>query len=188
MRKLLYCFFLAAFSLFISATVASAFDYIAVYADEYHCDYCCYTFSAYQQVDVWVWALPGENGNKGVTFALEYPPNVINELGALNEPPLTPFENNYCDGNICNYSFGYNGCAFDWYWLVHASIIVLDSEPGVVRIVPHQDLGKLCFITCEEDYTEVNARILTNLYLNPVDCPEISVESTSWSAIKSMYR
>jgi len=165
--------------------------YIGLFADDSHTLWCVEGMQ-YTQIELWVWCLPGDNGQKGVEFGVRYSSNVIQSTTTLNEGlwmGVAPFIE--CEGDTCSVSGSYYDCQYDWHWVYRHTLFLTDASQGYCEIVPHPDTGEYRFWSCLEGYPEEPCVKYTNLYINypsgSPECEGTEVETKTWGAIKQLY-
>lgn len=164
-------------------------QYIGLYADAGHSTWCASGVGFYP-VEMWIWCLPGSQGEICAEFMVEYPVNTIQSTVTWNEPIISVSLGDLGSGlSVCLVA-----CEWTWNWPGHQLIYVTDPTPGYCEIVKHPDpaVEAVQFANCEPGYPTEPATVITNLYLNygPEDseCMGTAVEETSWGAIKSLYK
>ena len=88
------------------------------------------------------------------------------------------------------YSLCLVDCQWDWVWLFHRQLLVMDAVKSAATIVPLPEAGAYQFANCLPGYPTEPCTPLTNLYINyegtESECMGTSVGGASWGAIKSL--
>jgi hypothetical protein len=178
--------------------------YLGLYADGARTTWCACGDPEYQ-IDMWVYAIPGQGGLKAYNFDLSYPSNVVVMNLALNRHRSTPITclPGYCDpppGLYGEFDFCLEPPKFwDVLWLVHGTLNVISSEPGIVELVPTAGSGEKAvtpypptFQVTRCDGVNESPPVLTKLYVNygpsTPECSGMAVNQKTWGAIKHLYR
>jgi len=148
---------------------------------------CCARGVGFYPVEMWIWALPSENGMLCSEFMITYPANVIQST-VTTSPLVCVTLGTLASGmSACLCS-----CAWDWTWYFHQLLYVTDPLPTNVQIVKHPDPYILCvqFANCFPGYPTECVIVHTKLGLNQECPPEpcIGVEEASWGAIKDQLK
>jgi hypothetical protein len=113
--------------------------YIGLYADPGH-SVSCVTGVGFYPVEMWIWCLPVEWEQICAEFAIQYPSNVIRSTVTSNDALISVTLGDIASGiSVC-----YVQCQYNWYWLYHQLIYVIDDTPTWIEIVKHPD----SFIEC----------------------------------------
>jgi len=141
--------------------------YIGLYADENRAENYIQspTGCAFYPIEMWVWALPGENGLKCAEFAVSYPEFGIFPGTLTINPGNSVVQGNLKDGFIICMT----NCQWDWVWLAHHFLIITSLEPMMFVIIPHPGVvpePAYQFANCLEDYPKEPCIKFTNLYVN----------------------
>ena len=160
--------------------------YIGLFVGDMH-DSWCINGVGFYQASMWVWCLPGQNGMVCAEFNISYPANVV--TGSLNyNPAIPPLIIPSPDG----YSLCLIECYWDWVWMFNQIFYVTDANKTMIEIVPHGDAGVYQFANCEDGFPVEPCIKLTNLHINyeqgESECSVTGVETSSWGAIKSLFR
>lgn len=140
------------------------------------------------KIEMWVWALPGENGLHAADFAVAYPSNVIHDRIVYNSLISAG-----TGSLLAGYSGVFGACQWDWSWIAHQSLYVNTRLQTYAEIAPHPAIGFFQFYNCQEGYPDEPCMKGTSLYLNTVSYPclppetAIGSESSTWGAVKSLY-
>jgi hypothetical protein len=165
--------------------------YVGLFADDNHSSWCVQGVGFYP-VEMWMWCLPSYWGQICVEFGVHYPANVIRLTITGNTalwwgigPGIM------CEGDICYGSICYIECQWDWHWVFHQTLYVMDPTPSYCQIIPHPDVGVYQFANCEPGFPVEPCKKYTNLYFNydpeASECQVTAAESLSWGSIKSMF-
>ncbi len=177
MKKVLLVIF--SFMLLQGLAAAGPYPYMALYLDENRSCYCAYgpgTFSIYAFI------FPSDDGAHGCAFKVEVDIDGMVLSEEVNTPVVVlppPSE----------YSYMYQACELDWHWILKIDVYLADStSPGTAYFVDSPTENFLGTFSCEEGYPQEDGVVLTNAYFNTNPCPEIGTESSSWGAIKSIFK
>jgi len=178
MKKVLLVIF--SFMLLQSLAAAGPYPYMALYLDEDRTCYCGYGPGLFS---IYAFILPSDDGAHGCAFKVEVDiagmvlGKEINGLDVL--PP--PSDAEYC--------YMYRACDPGLHWILKIDIFLIDSTtPGTAYFVDSPTENFLGTFSCEEGYPQEDGVVLTNAYFNTNPCPEIGTESSSWGAIKSIFK
>ena len=177
--------------------------YLGLYADETRTTWCACGTPEYQ-IDMWVYAILTEGGIRSYNFDLSYPPNVVVTGLALNrhqDRPITCLPG-YCDpppGLYGEFDFCFGPPRFPVLWLVHGTLNVISSEPGIVELVPTAGTGEKAITPYPPTFQVTRCfgpsetpRVLTKLFVNYApstpECSGMAVNHKTWGAIKHLYR
>ncbi|HSG28455.1 MAG TPA: hypothetical protein VLA34_08235 [Candidatus Krumholzibacterium sp.] len=158
--------------------------YLGLYADGNHSD-CDADVVAYSPITLWVWVLPSMQGVECLEFRLVKPAWL--ELVSTTPHFLcADMEEDYDwfgeGGRIC-----YEYCRFQWTWVFQFTLMpTTDRETGFITMAEWLRSGELKVSTCKEDRPVQALTPLTWLAINQ-PC-EVSTETETWGAIKSLYR
>jgi len=175
---------------FVAASPASAQrpGSIGLYTDETRTQ-SCITGVGFYPAQMWVWCLPGENGQICAEFGVVHPPNVIESTIYKNGPIISVDMGDITGGG---WSVCFSGCHYEWLWLAWQQIYITDPTPGWTEIIKHSDPDIACVqaANCLPGYPLECMTVLTKYGVNQECPPEnpIGVEETNWGAIKSLYR
>jgi hypothetical protein len=167
-----------------SAAIAqtSRNTYIGAFLDDTHSTWCVTDVPPYS-VGLWVWAKPGISGLLGATFDIEWSGVVLD--GDIVYHPNIRISPTKCKPPCPDFSKGYLDCQSDWVWLFHQTILITSSDPVIIDIHPFfAEYEHVVSYNCD-DIPEP-AVVLSNVFINT--CGPLPVESTTWGAIKSLYR
>ena len=150
---LVVCIVVASVSFILPAqrVLAGPVAYIGLYdsGDRINAGYCFEYSELYEQFDVWVWVLPGDEGMICAEFSIDHHdwvyvigqipnPDHYNTLGS----PIYP------DGvSIC-----FGTCQTEWTWLYHLQMLTKEIETGYIEIREHPDAGAYQIANCNEGY------------------------------------
>jgi hypothetical protein len=165
--------------------------YIGLFADEDRTQWCA-TGEPMYPVEVWVLCAPSYLGQICVEFGIRYPSNVTRSTATFNAPLLSPLYNLYCEDDICYMSVCYVACQWDWHWIFHQSLYVMNSDKTYLEIIPHPYAGAYHFANCEPGYPIEPCTKLANLYINYTEsepeCIGMAADNASWGSIKSLFQ
>ncbi len=172
--------------LLISSSAFASLGYIGLYVDADH-SYWCTEGTGFYAAEMWIWCLPGPDGQICAEFAVAYPANIIQSTVTWNDPLISVSLGDLPGGlSVC-----YVGCQHGWNWPCHQALWVTDPSQTFIQIVPHPEAGAIQFANCLEGYPVEPATVLTNLFINyPPEAPECqgtAVEESSWGAIKGLF-
>jgi hypothetical protein len=161
--------------------------YIGLFADSEH-SYWCVNGVGFYPVEMWIWTLPGQNGMICVEFEIGYAANVIPSTITPGFDDVTLAIGDLDEGlSACLME-----CQWDWFWFYHQTLYVTDDMPTYCEVLPHPDIGVYQFANCLPGFPVEPCIKFTNLYINyqPTDpeCLGTAVESSSWGAIKSIFK
>ena len=63
--------------LFVASAASAQLGYIGLYVDDTRSEWCARGQAAFYPVTMWIWCLPGVNGQICAEFMVAYPANVI---------------------------------------------------------------------------------------------------------------
>ena len=185
MRKFMLfaaCLFLAAHAL---SEPAQGIGRIGLYASDTH-DNFCVAGSGMYQVEMWVWCLPGNNGQICAEFRVQYPTNVI-----TSDVTGNAMLNSVTLGDLASgMSVCYVGCQYNWNWPFHQTLYVTSAEVTSARIVAHPLVGVYQFANCMDGFPLEECigkpGLLINVDQSDPKCIGGTADAT-WGAIKGMY-
>jgi hypothetical protein len=166
--------------------------YIGLFTDGDRSSWCASGTPMYP-VEMWFLCLPSYLGQICVEFGILYPENAVRSITTQNTALLTVSMPGFqCDGDICYGGLCYVACQWDWHWVLHQTIYVMDAMPSYIEIIDYPYSGTLQFANCEPGYPTEPCTVLTKLHLNYApdapECTATGVESASWGAIKTLLR
>jgi hypothetical protein len=161
------------------------YGYIGLYIDEGRM-YWCASGVGFYPVEMWIWCLPGENGQICAEFAISYPPNVIQSTTTKNLPLISVDMGDLASGwSVC-----YIACQWSWHWPAHQLLYVTDPTKTHCEVVAHPGVGAYQFANCEPGYPVEPCNILSHLFINydvfDPECAGFATQEASWGAIKSL--
>ena len=170
--------------LFVSSAISA--QQIAMYTDETRASWCAVDIGPYMDVYIYLFVGPTQAGIKCIDI------NATHEGGAFrafaptwNEDDVNPGATlgTFPDNDLATCFFA---CQYDWNWVCRGELMLLDIDPARFWLRPSQDplQPNMWVLTCEPS-EEVELFALTDFYIN--SCGPISVEESSWGAIKSLY-
>jgi hypothetical protein len=131
--------------------------------------------------ELWIWWLPSVRGVQGAEFKMVYPSNVIAGAVTANDS-LSISGGTVTTGIYCAWIW----CQRSWTWSHWQTCFLKDAAQSQVMISASNLAGKLQVATCEPGYPTEPVRKWNNFCLN-YDCGT-AVHSTTWGAIKELYR
>jgi hypothetical protein len=167
-------------------------SYIGLYCDENHQSRCISGVGNYE-ILMWIWVLPGVDGLLGVEFALEYPSGIIPSNVERN--PIFPTQISLLN-SVEGVATSASECLEDWTWVFRQTVHVTAADPMEVRI-KGASIGEIHYDTpihtsCEEGFPIYELHVLNYFYINysgsEHECDVIGTESTTWGAIKGLFR
>lgn len=167
-------------------------SYVGVYGDVARSTWCVSGTPSYQN-EIWVYLVLGEGGATAFSFDLAVPPNVtLTDLviGGHDPGPSMCLPPDCVTGISNDFGLCVAPPMFSWVWLAHGTITVTGGDPGSVDIIGTHGLPDCDIVRCDGQHE--TPRILTRLYINygpsEPECSGLAVESTTWGAIKGLYR
>lgn len=150
----------------ISTPAAAQYNFIGLYANEGHEIYAYCPGTGFHRLEMWIWCLPGANGQKCAEFRVSYPANIIQSTVTPNDGLISVSLGDLPTGiSVC-----YITCQHDWHWIYHQTLWVTDPTPGYMRTEPHFENGQYQIASCLEGYPEEPLTRLFDLYYND-PCP-----------------
>jgi hypothetical protein len=161
---------LTAFLILVVSTPAAAQNgWLGLYAHDGHDIYAFCPKGGTYPIEMWIWCKPGDNGQICAEFSIDYPGNVIQSTVTWNYPIISVRLGDLVNGlGVC-----YNECRYDWHWIAHQALWVLDPTPGIVRIADHPDVGAYQIANCLPGYPVEQCYNWPNLYFNDPCPPEM---------------
>jgi hypothetical protein len=153
--------------------------YVGLYADANHSMPC---YNGTSSFDLYVWWLPSSNGSLGTTYNLILPLDVA-IASVTTSPAVANLIGCNC-GVFGGFCAVFTDCQMDWVWSQRISCNVLDESPSVIAIVPCEGEAALSVVDCM--YSIEPVTVLNKFCVNQE--PVISVDESTWGAIKSLYR
>ena len=136
--------------------------FIGLYADDDHSVSEVFNSGGTTSFELWVWCLPGDHGIKCTEFSIGYPANVIPGAVVENSAIISVYQGDPATGiSVC-----FTECQQDWFWCFRQTCYLTDSNPALIMILPHPDVGMNQLVDCRSSYpVEPMSRTL-HLYLN----------------------
>jgi hypothetical protein len=158
--------------------------YLGLYDDANRSSWCVDFSPPIGMAAMWIWMLPSTEGTIGVEFAIQFPSNVINVGSYANNRLSCMLTPEACDGE---HSWVFQECQTDWAWIVHWDVMILDLNSSQADIIPPPDspYGLISW-SCAPGYPIRPCIILNSFYYN--GCAPLSAETTTWGAMKALYR
>ena len=169
--------------LFVSGAVSA--QQVAMYVDEARASWCVMDAMPYDFINIYLFINPPAEGAKCIDLStvaeygnyrvFAYEPNP-----GAQDPILGGFPDDDLAGCFA-------ACQDTWNWLVRGEIMMLSADPVKIYFRPSQDpvQPNMWMLNCADPAEEVEALALTDFYVN--SCGPVSVEESSWGAIKSLY-
>ncbi|UCF06849.1 MAG: hypothetical protein JSV33_07450 [bacterium] len=162
--------------------------YIGLFTDEAHTTWCV-TGTPFYSFDMYIYCLPSDQGMICAEFAISYPTNLI-------QSTVTPSDSiSVALGSLPDgMSACVLNCQWDWIWIFKQFLVVNAADKTHLEIIKHPDplIPAIQFANCNPGYPEEPVVVFTNLYINynaaEPECGEPGTKSSTWGAIKSMYR
>ncbi len=147
--------------------------YIGLYADENHSDMYvdCVPFTPFY---MWIWCLPGQNGQIAAEYAISYPANVI--PGTVTANDHIPVSLGNLEAGI---SYSYTVCQWDWHWDYKQLLYLTNTDQSEIEIVAHPDIGTYQFASCQEGFPIEPCTILNDLYIHTPHCKPPLLDSVT---------
>jgi hypothetical protein len=185
-------FLCAAAILFLSVPMkAQDVGYVGLYTDSLHSCYEHWSSNeSYDVIDMYLWCLPPSQGMQGVWFKLGSPPTAVHLL-SVEFPDDTWMSGGILSDWTAGWHAVVSSCRHDWTWFVKWNVWITSYVTGSIELEPEPIfayLNGVAFMDCSGvgSYNFYGARTMTNLEINRHG--ELSVENTTWSAIKALYR
>ncbi len=168
--------------LFVSGAVSA--QQLALYADAERTTWCAENADVGAMVYVYLFVNPVAEGITCIELNTTHEGGMYMAFAPTYNPEtVQPIMGGFPDSDLGG-CFG--GCQSDWIWFANVMLFNQSVEPCRIYIRPFQgppvqEYPKV--LTCGGD--EIEAFPLTDFFINA--CGPISVEESSWGAIKSMY-
>ena len=168
-------------ALSLAVPVAAPIGYIGLY-DDSHFLWFLDEVDPYELFDVYVWAIPGDNGLICGEFDVTYD-DILILSGFYDNPEALILVEPDPDGmTVC-----FGDCRTDWVWLRRFEFLTTSTGPGHVYLDPHPVSGALQFYSClDGNPAEVAAQQSIIFCVNDPYC-HVAVSQKSWGAIKAIY-
>lgn len=150
----------------LSTPAVSYPGYVGIYADSGHDIYAYCPTPGFYPIEMWIWFLPGTNGQMCAEFSVAYAADLIQTTITYNDDLISAYLGRLDTG----FSVCYNMCQYDWHWVVHQTLYVTNSNAGQILIGPHYDIGVYQIANCTPGYPVENVMEITRLYYND-PCP-----------------
>ena len=155
--------------------------YVGLYADAAHWDCDVFFAGGFMPFRLYVWWLPGDEGLMATIYRFEIPPNVI--VSTVTSNPDCMVALGCMPPDLC---CTLASCHADWTWTHQIDCYLTDANPSFIRITRNPLDPALVAANCSPGYPVEEVVVLNHLALNQA-CA-ISTESSSWGAIKGIYR
>ncbi|HUV37077.1 MAG TPA: hypothetical protein VMX58_09095 [Patescibacteria group bacterium] len=151
----------------LSTPAVSFPGYVGLYADAEHENFAyCPAAGIFYPIEMWIWFMPGANGQMCAEFGVVYPANLIQTTVTYNNDLISVFLGDFTAG----FSACYNTCQYNWHWVAHQTLYVTSPDAGHVAIGPHGDTGVYQVATCSPGYPLDDIWEIAQLYYND-PCP-----------------
>lgn len=167
--------------LFVSGAVTA--QQVAMYTDETRTSWCAVDCALYTHVYIYLFVGPPAEGAKCVDLNSTHEGGMFMTGTPEWNPDINPAHlGNFPDADL---ACCFNTCQQDWNWAIKGDLFILGVDPAKFWLRPSQDplQPNMWMLNCAG--VEVEAFALTDFYVN--SCGPISVEESSWGAIKSLY-
>jgi hypothetical protein len=184
MRKLLLIAVLTA----VLAAPASAteYGYVGLFADEARSTWCLEAVP-YVAFDVFVFALPSDDGIMAVEFSLAD----LSPVHLLTGTTEGPFVSVTLGDIFYGKSYGLLLCRNEPVLLEIFHMLALSEAQTALWLEGHGDHGEIRIANCLPGYPSEVAYAYSSVFVNyPPDAPEcmgVGTEESTWGAIKGMY-
>ncbi|MBU8921357.1 MAG: hypothetical protein KOO63_06010 [Bacteroidales bacterium] len=163
--------------------------YIGLFVDSEHSVWCppgtpTYSFTMY------IWCLPGENGQMCAEFAIDYSddPGIIKTAVILEDYISVSMGGLDTGMSVC-----FLTCQTEWHAPLSQVLWVTTVAKNTLRIIEHPGLSTPAyqFSNCLEGQPIEPCKAYTSIYVNSVqgvdaECSTTGAESFSWGAIKQL--
>jgi hypothetical protein len=126
------------------------------------------TSSVYQnpglptEFTLYVFCYPSRNGQKGVRYAILYPPNVERGTFSANDGIVSSSYGDPATGiDAC-----LRECSYDWIWTHTQTFWLLDAGKSAIGVVAHPAADAYGFLNCAPGAAFETVDIYTHLYCN----------------------
>ena len=130
----------------------------------------CFRYSElYEEYDVWVWVLPGDDAMICTQFSIDHH-DWVYVIGTTINPEHSVFLGNpiYPNGvSVC-----FSECQYEWVWLYHLEMLTKELEYGTIEIRERPSAGVYQIADCNDGYPERPLTILNHfgyMYENYID-------------------
>ena len=178
------------FAVLLFSTALSAQGYLCLFSDVQHTSWCAVPATVPGAFNMYIFALPNEDGLYCAEFMLVPPTDPGITLATATPNP----GNSVILGDpLTGVTLCYLVCQTDWVWVYNYLVVVQNTNKDMIALAPHPQAGGPNFPSCIEPLRPINvAVIFNNLYINYIDgidpeCDETATKEESWGAIKSMY-
>jgi len=166
--------------------------YIGLFTDASHSSWCA-SGTPFYPVTMYIWCLPGINGQMCAEFAIDYTadPGLI-KTGATQAPHVSVALGGLDSGmSVC-----FIECQTDWHWAFSQVLLVNTSSKVTIQIVPSpvvEPTPLYQFANCLPKFPLEPCIVFTNLYINSqngidAECSTTANETATWGAIKNIYQ
>jgi hypothetical protein len=173
-----------------TAAAAQTNSYLCLFADMEHTTWCAVPASIPGSFNMYIFALPNEDGLYCAEFQLIAPSDPTVILASYTPHPNMSIAQGHPSTGV---TFCYLDCQRDWVWVYTVLVVVQSSNQNIIELAPHPQAGGPNFPSCIEPGRPINiATIYNKLYINYVDgidpeCDETATAEKTWGAIKSLY-
>ena len=135
--------------------------YIGLYADGSHSQVEVINPGGFFPFTMWVWCLPGINGQIGAEFGISYPESIIQSTVTWS-PDLSEQTGDLTSGvGVC-----YTACKYEWNWVCYQACYLTDTNPAFIELTPDPDSGPIIFTNCLTACPHESVCILNYLAIN----------------------
>jgi len=135
-----------------------------------------------------VWCRPSKRGMNAARFRCNFPSNVTATRTMTNNLAVSTVTGN----ESCGFSVYFNSCKTGWTWVFLYTVVSLDGELSSTSLAGECSSGSLAFDDCAPgtdwaDPVLVSSNLLFNYPPGDPAC-STAIETSSWGAIKAIYR
>lgn len=129
---------------------------------------------------LWAW-LPPSAGATYVTIRINFPDNIgLIGRAILNERVMHLIETDFGDMGW-EWNFLLSECTTGWILLARQDAVILTSDSSQIVISEAFSLARNCNFVLE------GVSVLNNLRIGSGSCTPVSVERSTWGAVKALY-
>lgn len=150
--------------------------FIGLFTDE-QLDECWVETAPNTTFDMWMFIWAWDNGALGVDLSVQYCDNVVQVEEIFN--PLV-LENSIYGNLDDGFTATFEECQDGWVWVVRQTLYITDEEMCVIRVSGAPGLPLPGLLGCDDNYYYLEEYSMLFITL--------STESSSWGAIKSLYK